>query len=182
MPNMYPCTLRVGWNSLTWKLLTFLQDINDVQWNLSLIRNIFDLADVMIHKQLMTAINNVAVVALRSIWPASVLLVLPAITHLEDELSESIGVFVIEQQSVAGVCCSRFKEEQEDLVSGRTALKKAEQQLEKPTQLQHTTTTTFSYLYTVKAVCADRILHCFEKEILALKDIKTFYHACCKLG
>lgn len=47
-------------------------------------------------------------------------------THLEDKLSESVWVFVIEQESVAGVGCPGFKEEQEELVPGRAALKKAE--------------------------------------------------------
>lgn len=47
-------------------------------------------------------------------------------THLEDELAEPIGVLVIEQQSVAGVGRPGLKEEQEELVPGRTALKKAD--------------------------------------------------------
>lgn len=49
-----------------------------------------------------------------------------AVTHLEDELSESIGVLVIEQESVAGVGRPGLKEEQEELVPGRTALEKTE--------------------------------------------------------
>lgn len=48
-------------------------------------------------------------------------------------------MFVIEQQSVDGVGLPGLKEEQEELVPGWTGLKKAEQQLQQPTQLQHTT-------------------------------------------
>lgn len=74
-----------------------------------------------------------------------------AATHLEDELSESIRVLVVEQESVAGVGRSGLKEEQEELVPGRTALEKAKQQLQHPTQLQHTQiTTTVSHFYVVK--------------------------------
>ncbi len=74
----------------------------------------------------------------RGIQWVSVSQVLLAVTHLEDELSESIWVLVIEQESVAGVGRPGLKEEQEELVPGRTALKKAEYQLQKPTQLQRT--------------------------------------------
>lgn len=46
-----------------------------------------------------------------------------AAAHLEDKFSESIRVFVIEEEGVAGVRRCRFEEEQEELVLGRTALK-----------------------------------------------------------
>lgn len=81
------------------------------------------------------------------------------VTHLEDELSESIWVLVIEQESVAGVGRPGLKEEQEELVPGRTALKKAEYQLQQPTQLQHTTTTKFRYFYILKVASFDRFRH-----------------------
>lgn len=64
------------------------------------------------------------------------------VTYLEDELSETVRVFVIEQEGVAGVGCPGLVQQQEELVFGRTALEKAEQQLQQATQLQHTHTRT----------------------------------------
>lgn len=57
-------------------------------------------------------------------------------THLEDELSESIRVFVIKQQSVARVCGRGLEEVQEELVFGRAALEQAEQKLQNTAELQ----------------------------------------------
>jgi len=59
--------------------------------------------------------------------------------HLEDELSEAVGVFVVEQQGVAGVGGSRFKQQQEELVPRRAGLQQSQQQLQDPTQLQQHT-------------------------------------------
>lgn len=49
-----------------------------------------------------------------------------SVTHLEDKLSETIRVLVIEQESIAGVSCSRLKEQQEELVSDWTTLEEAD--------------------------------------------------------
>lgn len=59
--------------------------------------------------------------------------------HLEDELSETVRVFVVEQQCIAGVSCSRFEQQQEELVPRRAGLQQSQQQLQDPTQLQHST-------------------------------------------
>lgn len=56
---------------------------------------------------------------------------------LEDELSEAVWVFVVEQQGVAGVGRSGFKQQQEELVTWRAGLQQSQQQLQYPTQLQH---------------------------------------------
>lgn len=48
------------------------------------------------------------------------------VTHFKDELSETVGVLVVEKESVAGIGNSRLKEEQKELVPGRTGLEKAE--------------------------------------------------------
>lgn len=58
--------------------------------------------------------------------------------HPEDELSESIRVLVVEQESVAGVSCCRLKQQQEELLSDWTGLEEADQHLQQFTQLQHT--------------------------------------------
>lgn len=58
--------------------------------------------------------------------------------HLEDELSQSIRVFVVEQEGVQGVGRRRFEEQQEELVFGWTALQQTEQHLQQRAQLQHT--------------------------------------------
>lgn len=47
-------------------------------------------------------------------------------------------MLVVEQEGVAGVGRPGLKEQEEELVPGWTGLKKAEQQLQQPAQLQHT--------------------------------------------
>lgn len=44
------------------------------------------------------------------------------VPHLEDELSEAVWVFGVEQQGVAGVSRPRLKQQQEKLVPGSTGL------------------------------------------------------------
>lgn len=61
-----------------------------------------------------------------------------SVSHLEDELSESIRVLVVEEESVAGVSCCRLKQQQEELLSDWTGLEEADQHLQQLTQLQHT--------------------------------------------
>lgn len=61
-----------------------------------------------------------------------------SVSHLEDELSESIRVLVVEEESVAGVGCCRLKQQQEELVSDWTGLEEADQHLQQFTQLQYT--------------------------------------------
>lgn len=60
-----------------------------------------------------------------------------SVTYLKDKFSESIWVFVIEEESIAGVSRRGFKEKQEELVFGWAALQKAQQQLQQSTQLQN---------------------------------------------
>lgn len=61
-----------------------------------------------------------------------------SVSHLEDELSDSIRVLVVEEESVAGVGCCRLKQQQEELVSDWTGLEEADQHLQQFTQLQYT--------------------------------------------
>lgn len=55
--------------------------------------------------------------------------------HLEDKFSETIRVFAVQQEGVTGISSSMFKQQQEELIPGRTALEEAEQQLKRSTQL-----------------------------------------------
>lgn len=56
-------------------------------------------------------------------------------SYLENQLSLSVGVPVIQQQSIQNICVSWLEKQQEELVSGWAGMKQVEEDLQDPTKL-----------------------------------------------